>query len=64
MTEEQKGKKMKMRKKKRSFSKLPNRRLQEVKGKTLLHWHVKVIHISANKLFRSSSQNLRLAYSC
>ena len=36
---------------------MPNRRLQEVKGKTLLHWHVKVIHISANKLFRSSSQN-------
>ena len=52
-----KRKKNENEKKKRSFSKLPNRRLQEVKGKTLLHWHVKVIYISANKLFRSSSQN-------
>ena len=32
-----KRKKNENEKKKRSFSKLPNRRLQEVKGKTLLH---------------------------
>ena len=40
-----------------SFSKLPIRRLQEVKGKTLMRWHIKIIHINANKSFRSSSQN-------
>ena len=40
-----------------SFSKLPNRRLQEMKGKTLMRWHVKVIHIDVNKLLRASSQN-------
>ena len=40
-----------------SFSKLPTRRLQEVKGKTLMRWHIKIIHINVNKLFRSSSQD-------
>ena len=40
-----------------SFSKLPTRRLQEVKGKTLMRWHIKIIHINVNKSFRSSSQN-------
>ena len=40
-----------------SFSKLPNRRLQEVKDKTLMRWHKKIIHINVNKLFRSRSQN-------
>ena len=40
-----------------SFSKLPTRRLQEVKGKTLLRWHIKIIHINVNKSFRSSTQN-------
>ena len=40
-----------------SFSKLHNRRLQEVKGKTLMRWHIKIIHINVNKSFRSRSQN-------
>ena len=40
-----------------SFSKLPTRRLQEVKGKTLLRWHVKIIYIDVNMLLRASSQN-------
>ena len=40
-----------------SFSKLPTRRLQEVKGKTLMRWHIKIIHINVNKSFGSSSQN-------
>ena len=32
-----------------SFSKLPTKKLQEVKGKTLMHWHVEVLHINVNK---------------
>ena len=40
-----------------SFSKLPTRRLQEEKGKTLMRWHIKIIHINVNKSFRSRSQN-------
>ena len=40
-----------------SFSKLPTRRLQEVKGETLMRWHIKIIHINVNKSFRSRSQN-------
>ena len=38
----EKGKKVKRRKNMLSFSKLPSRRLQEVNGKTLMRWHVKV----------------------
>ena len=59
MKKEQKGKreKIKRRKKMLSFLKLPSRILQEVKSKMLMHWHVKVIHINVNKLFRASTQN-------
>ena len=32
-----------------SFSKLPTKKLQEVKGKTLMRRHIKVIHINANR---------------
>ena len=55
--QKEKGKKVKRRKNMLSFSKLPSRRLQEVKGKTLMPWHVKVIHNNVNKLFRASDQN-------
>ena len=40
--QKEKGKKVKRRKNMLSFSKLPSRRLQEVKGKTLMRWHVKL----------------------
>ena len=37
--QKEKGEKLKRRKNMLSFSKLPSRRLQEVKGKTLMCWH-------------------------
>ena len=40
--QKEKGKKVKRRKNMLSFSKLPSRRLQEVKGKTLMRWPVKL----------------------
>ena len=55
--QKEKGEKVKRRKNMHKFSKLPPRRLQEVKGKTLMPWHVKVIHNNVNKLFRASNQN-------
>ena len=44
---------MKVKRRKRLLTRI----LQEVNGKTLLCWHVKIIHVYLNKLFRASSQN-------
>ena len=52
-----KKEKMERRKRMLSFSKLPSRRLREVKDKTLLHRHVKVVNINVHKLYGASSQS-------
>ena len=48
---EQKGKKKESKKEEKHavILKLPTKRLEEVKGKTLMRWHIKVIHINVNK---------------
>ena len=56
-TKRKKKKESKKEEKHAVILKLPNRRLQEVKGKTLLRWQVKIIYIDVNKLLRASSQN-------